>query len=127
MHPAQSMDQQRLNDQISWQVELTVKPGELENFRALTREMVEFTHAESGVLIYERFISADGKTVYVYERYADSASAVAHLQTFHQKFGFRFSSLVERRRFTVFGSPSQALKEILDGFGATYFAFLDGF
>ena len=127
MHPAQSMDQQRLNDQVSWQVELAVKPGELENFRALTREMVEFTHAESGVLIYERFISADGKTVYVYERYTDSATALAHLQAFGKKFGARFSSLVERRRFTVFGNPSQALKDILDSFDATYFAFLDGF
>jgi quinol monooxygenase YgiN len=114
-------------DQISWQVELAIKPGQLDNFRALTREMVEFTQAEAGVLIYERFISADGATVYVYERYADSAAAVAHLQAFRQHFGERFASLVERKRFTVFGAPSVALRAILDRFGATYFAFLDGF
>jgi hypothetical protein len=32
-----------MGDQISWRVELAVKPGELENFQALTGEMVEAT------------------------------------------------------------------------------------
>ena len=68
-----------MRGEVSWQVELTVKPGELDNFRALTREMVESTKGEPGVLIYERFISEDGKVVSAYERYADSAAAVAHL------------------------------------------------
>jgi quinol monooxygenase YgiN len=35
-----------MSDQISWWVELAVKPGQLENFRALTAEMVEFTRRE---------------------------------------------------------------------------------
>jgi quinol monooxygenase YgiN len=114
-------------EQISWQVELAVKPGQLESFRTLTREMVEFTRSEAGVLIYERFISADGATVYVYERYVDSAAAVAHLQAFRQYFGARFASLIERRHFLVFGTPSGELRSILNGFGATYLAFFDGF
>jgi quinol monooxygenase YgiN len=113
--------------QVSWQVELAVKPGALENFRALTRKMVAFTRGEPGVLIYERFISADGQLVYVYERYVDAAAAVAHLRTFEQKFGGRFSGLVERRRFLVFGLPSAELRNILDEFGATYLGAFDGF
>jgi len=116
-----------MNKGVSWQVELTVKPGALENLRALTSEMVASTRAESGVLIYERFISDDGKTVYVYERYADSDAAVAHLLAFRQQFGERFARLVERRRFLVFGSPSDALREILNGFGATYLRPFGGF
>jgi quinol monooxygenase YgiN len=47
-------------DQISWHVVLAVKPGQIDNFRALTTEMVESTRAEVGVLNYERFISGDG-------------------------------------------------------------------
>jgi quinol monooxygenase YgiN len=121
------MDGHPLSEQVSWQVELAVKPGQLEKFRALTREMVEFTRKEPGALIYERYISADGSTVYVYERYADSAAAVAHLREFARVFGAAFSALVERRRFTVFGAPSDELKSILDGFDATYHALLDGF
>jgi quinol monooxygenase YgiN len=109
-----------MGDQVSWRVELAVKPGELDNFRTLTGEMVESTRSERGVLSYERFVSDDGKAVHVYERYADSAAALAHLRAFERKFGQRFVSMVERKRFTVFGAPSRELRNVLDGFGAVY-------
>ena len=116
-----------MSDQISWQVVLGVKPDELDNFRTLTAEMVESTRGEPGVLSYERFVSEDGKVVHVYERYVDSAAAVAHLLTFGRKFGGRFVGMVDRRRFTVYGTPSEELKGMLDGFGATYLRLLGGF
>ena len=106
--------------QIAWHVELAVRPGQLENFRALTGEMVEFTQRETGVLGYQRFVSQDGGTVYVYERYAGSTAALAHLRNFAQHFGARFGQLVERKRFIVFGRPSEELRAAMDGLGATY-------
>jgi len=116
-----------MSGEIAWQVELAIRPGELENFRILTSAMVESTKGERGVLIYERFVSADGMVVYVYERYADSAAAVAHLLAFAHMYGERFAQLVERRRFMVFGTPSAELKRILDRFDATYLRPFDGF
>jgi quinol monooxygenase YgiN len=116
-----------MGEQVSWQVELAVKPGELDNFRALTEEMVEATRGEPGVLSYERFVREDGQVVHVYERYADSAAAVAHLRTFMRKFGERFAGMVDRKRFTVYGTPSAELRGILDGFGATYLEPFGGF
>src|SRR5262249_27458457 len=60
----------------SWCVELAVKPGQLDNFQALTGEMAEAARREHGVLAYKRFVSADCKLVLlVYGRYADSAAA----------------------------------------------------
>jgi len=112
---------------IAWQVELVIRPGELDNFRTLTSAMVESTQGERGVLIYERFVSADGKVVYVYERYTDSAAAVAHLLAFANMYGERFTTLVERRRFMVFGTPRAELQRILDRFDATYLRPFDGF
>ena len=109
-----------MGDQVSWWVELAVRPGQLDNFRVLTGEMVESTLGEVGVLSYQRFVSEDGKVVHVYERYADSASALAHLRTFANKFSGTFLSMVERTRFTVFGTPSDELRRVLDGLGATY-------
>ena len=109
-----------MGDQVAWLVELAVKPGQLANFRALTGEMARSSRREPGVLIYERFVSEDGKFVHAYERYTDSAAAVAHLRTFEKKFAERFLAVVDRRRFTVFGIPTDALREILDRFGATY-------
>lgn len=114
--------------EVSWQVELAVKPGKLDDFRALTHDMVESTRAEPGALIFERYISDDGNTVYVYERYANSSAAVSHLVLFAEKYGERFASMVERKQFLVFGRPSDALKSLLTQFGATaYFAHFDGF
>jgi len=116
-----------MGEQVAWHVELAVKPGALNDFRTLTGEMVEATRGEPGVLSYERFISADGKVVHVYERYADSAAAVAHLRTFRRTFGDRFAALVDRTRFTVYGTPSAELRDMLDGFGAIYLTPFGGF
>ena len=116
-----------MNPSISWHTELKVKSGQLEAFRRLTREMVDATRRERGVLIYERHIDEDGRTVHVYERYVDSAAAFAHLQEFLKAFSDRFRGLVERKRFVVYGAPSAELKALLDRFGASYMARLDGF
>jgi hypothetical protein len=88
---------------------------------------VEATRGEPGVLSYERFVSADGTVVHVYERYADSAAAVAHLRIFGRRFGGRFMGMVDRTRFTVYGTPSAELRGMLDGFGARYLAPFGGF
>ena len=116
-----------MSDQISWHVELQVKPGQLDALRALTSEMVESTKRERGALIYERFISDDSQIVHVFERYIDSTAAVTHLKAFGKMYGGRFSRMVDRKRFTVFGTPTPELKEILDPLGATYVAALSGF
>jgi len=78
-------------------------------------------------LIYERYLSEDEKTVWVYERFGDSSVAVAHRKKFVETFGERLGQTIIRRRFAVFGPPSEELKAILDGFNATYVARLAGF
>ena len=79
------------------------------------------TRAESGVLAYQRFISDDQRTVYVHERYEDSDAAIAHLRTFAAIFGERYASMVDRKRFVVFGDPSDGLRSLLDKYEATYY------
>jgi quinol monooxygenase YgiN len=106
--------------QISWWVELIVRSGCLDQFETLTAEMVVATRTESGVLAYQRFISEDRQTVYVHERYKDSDAAVTHLVKFVATFGERYGRLIERKRFLVFGNPSDQLRAILDKYGATY-------
>jgi quinol monooxygenase YgiN len=116
-----------MGEHVSWQVELAVKPGQLESFRGLTREMVEFTKSEAGVLVYERYVSGDARSIFVYERYTDSAAAVAHLEAFASRYGTRFTSMVDRKSFTVFGDPSDDLRSILDKFSPTYLRPFEGF
>jgi quinol monooxygenase YgiN len=116
-----------MGDQISWVVELAVKPGQLESFRALMREMVESTRAEPGALSYEWFVREDGSVVHIYERYADSPAALAHLAGFGEKFAERFLGMVEPTRVSVYGNPSAEARSVLDGFGANYLGDFGGF
>ena len=106
--------------QVSWWVELVVRPDDLDAFEALTGEMVAAARNQQGVLAYQRFISHDRLTVYVHERYEHSGAAVAHLVNFAATFGERYGRLIERKRFLVFGNPSDDLRAILDKYGATY-------
>jgi quinol monooxygenase YgiN len=106
--------------QVSWWVELAIRPDRLADFEKLAGEMVAATRTEAGVLAYQRYISEDRQTIFVHERYENSEAAVAHLGIFAAAFGERFASMVERRRFVVLGSPSDGLRALLDRYGATY-------
>jgi quinol monooxygenase YgiN len=116
-----------MDDRVSWVLEVAVKPGQLETFRALMREMVESTWAEPGALSYEWFVSDDGGVVQLAERYADSDAALAHLETFREKFAGRFLEAVDPTRFTVIGAPSEAVQSALSGFGPAYLRPFGGF
>lgn len=116
-----------MSNHIAWWVELAIEPRDLEAYRALTNEMVDFARSESGALVYERFVAEDRSTIHVYERYADSTAAAQHIRSFDALFADRFHGMIERRRFAVFGAPSAELRRLLDRFGAVYMAPLAGF
>ena len=82
-----------MDNAVSWVVELAVKPGKLESFRALMEEMVTSTREEQGALAYQWYVSDDGSTVHIYERYASSAAVMEHLGGFGSKFASRPNSV----------------------------------
>ena len=66
--------------QVSWWVELAVRPGCLDEFETLTGEMIASARAESGVFAYQRFISDDRQTIHVHKRYENPDAAMATLR-----------------------------------------------
>src|SRR5262245_36158373 len=85
----------QMSDQISWYVELAVKPSQLDNFQALTGEMVEATRRERGVLAYQRFVSADCKL-------ASSMSGMqTRLRRWHICEGSRSTSRGDSRKWWI--------------------------
>ncbi len=117
-----------MSDQVYWNLELAIKPGELDKFKALMNEMVEATKTnEPGTLNYEWSITEDGESCHIYERYADSASVMTHLGTFGEKFADRFTAVLEPKRLMVYGHPSDEVKEALSGFGAVFLSPIGGF
>ena len=76
--------------------------------------MIKAAEIEQGVLIYERFISGDKTSVHVVERYESSETAAEHLRMFADRFGAALSTLVKRKKFSVYGNPSDELRDLLD-------------
>ena len=113
--------------EVAWLLELAVNPGQIETVRALMDEMIASTRGESGVVLYEWFVSDDGSVVAISERYADSATVLTRLAGFGEKFAQRFLAAMSPTRLTVFGAPSDEAKQALSGFNPTYLQFLGGF
>lgn len=116
-----------MTEQISWCAELAVDPARLMEYKALNTEMINLSRREPGTLIYERHISDDQKTIFVYERYANQDAAVSHLRAFDELFSDRFHGMLQRKRFVVFGTPTGVLRSLLDRFGAIYTTSIGGF
>ncbi len=89
-----------MSDHVYWMLELAIKDGQLETFKALMEEMVESTKAnEPGALNYEWWINEAGTVCHLYERYADSAATLAHLGAFGANYAERFMACVDMKRF----------------------------
>ena len=108
-----------MSDAISFVIDLRIKAGEIDNFRALMAEMVASAEAnEPGTVNYEWYVSDDERICHIYERYADSQATVTHLGTFAEKFADRFMAVLEPTRFMVYGDASAEVREIVGQFGA---------
>ncbi len=104
---------------ISWVFEAAIKPDGVDDYRALGREITADNEAaEPGQMIFEWFI--DDHDVHIYERYVDSAAAVSHVQRFVANFAERFLSLCTPTRMSVYGEPSDELKETIAGFNPLF-------
>jgi quinol monooxygenase YgiN len=112
---------------VSWNLQLAVNDGALNDFKTLMGEMVEATRGESGALNYEWFISEDGKVCHINEKYADSDATMEHLGAFGSKFAERFLSLVTPTAVNVYGDPKEDVREALKGLGPLHLGHFGGF
>jgi quinol monooxygenase YgiN len=112
---------------VSWHLNMTVRDGKLEELRTLIGEMVESTEAEPGTTDYEWFLSEDGKSCHLYERYQDSEAAMIHLGNFGSKFAERFMGCLEMNAIHVYGALSDELRAAHEEFGAVFLGSFGGF
>jgi len=117
-----------MSEAIAWMLELDVRPGKLEELRALIDEMVAGTkQAEPGTLSYEWSLSSDGSRCHIYEKYADSPAALTHLGNFGERYAARFLGALAPTRLVVYGSPNDALKQAMAAFNPSYMDSVAGF
>jgi len=117
-----------MENHISWIIELDVKEEKIDKATALMEKMVEAAKAnEEGTLHYEWFFNDDKTTCHIYERYENSEAVLTHLQNLNEHFIDDFMGAFEPKKLNVYGDPSDDAREALDGLGAQYFAFSNGF
>jgi quinol monooxygenase YgiN len=116
-----------MSDSISWNLEMSVREGQLDAARNLMVEMVEAIRGETGTLGYEWFLSEDEAVCHIHERYPDSKAAMVHLGNFGANFADRFLKCFEPTNLFVYGDPSDEVRAVLAGFGAVYLGTLGGF
>ena len=116
-----------MSNTVSWNLQLSVREGQLDAARTLMTEMVDATRQEPGALGYEWFLSEDGSSCHINERFADSDAVMAHLGTFGSTFVDRFMACFEPTGLSVYGAPSADARAALDGFGAAYLGTFGGF
>lgn len=115
-----------MNNQIHWLLEVAILPGQLDNFRAVARDLIASTQNEPGTLAYEWNFNADSTACHIYERYRDSAAVMAHIVNF-APFAERFLQACQPVRFDIYGSPSDDVKAALADFQPVYYSHLGGF
>lgn len=114
-----------MSTELSWVFEAAVKPDALDEYGALARKIsADNRAAEPGQKVFEWFM--DGQDVHIYERYQDSAAALAHVQRFVENFASSFLSLCTPTRMSVYGEPSDELKAAIAGFNPRYLEPLAG-
>lgn len=117
-----------MSNEIFWNLELELQPGQEDAFANLMTEMINATNDnEPGTLNYEWSTSADGAVCHIYERYADSDALMQHLAAFGEHFAERFLEVFRPTRFTVYGSPSAGVREALAAFNPVYMDMAGGF
>lgn len=112
---------------VSWNLQVSIRDGRFDEFKALMQEMVDSTRTESGTLAYEWFLSEDSKSCHLYERYSDSDAVMTHLHNFGSNFADRFVEYVEPKSMMVYGEPSDAVRAALESFGAEFLGSFGGF
>jgi len=110
-----------MKNEIYWILEVAVLPGQLENFRAVARDLIASTEKEPDTLGYEWNLNDDGTTCHIYERYKNSDAWIAHVHGFGA-FAERFMQACRPTRFHIYGTPNAAVKAALADFSPVYFS-----
>ena len=112
---------------VYWMLELEVQAARSDAFKSLMREMVAQTEAnEPGALSYTWSTNAEGTLCHIFERYADSAAVLKHMQGFGA-FATRFFEVFKPLRFHVYGSPTEEVKGALAALNPVYLDEAAGF
>ena len=119
------------SEEITFIIDLKVNSNSSEDLNQLVEEITQnVINTEAFCLEYGYFISDDGTSVTLYEKYEDSDGATMHGQNFIDgPFFDRFFNLFTLEKFIVTGPASDEFKKFTfeNGFVIEYRESVDGF
>jgi quinol monooxygenase YgiN len=106
-----------MSDTLIVIAENTIHAGQLDNFKALLREIIDtIQREEPQTLNYECFITEDGGAATFFERYTDSEACLAHLANLGPRYSARLFECLTPTKLTVYGNPSDKARELFSTF-----------
>jgi quinol monooxygenase YgiN len=115
-----------MSEEISWLLEVAIRPGKLDAFRAVAADLIAATEKEAGTLSYEYSLTPDGSTCHIFERYRNSEAILAHSSSFGP-FAARFLDACQPTRFHVYGMPNESVQKAIADLGPVYCTPIGGF
>lgn len=113
---------------VSWIITCECQASDSPAIAELAAEMTRFfAENEPFTTHFEWSISPEKNSVYLHERYSDSAQALAHVSSFGENYGAQFMALLKPSSVVVFGFPSSELKQQLEGFSPLFTEYFEGF
>jgi len=113
--------------EVFWRIEVEVLAGKQDEFHAVVSDLIASSKKEPGTLDYDWYFDAERRVCHTYERYRDSDAVIAHATTFGVQFAERFQSCCRQIGLDVYGSPSEAARDLLSKYDASFFEKWLGF
>ncbi|MCA6074895.1 putative quinol monooxygenase [Fulvivirga sedimenti] len=104
---------------------LNIKPGKIDEFKTLAHSCIEMVkQKDKGTLQYDWYFNENNTVCIVHERYINAEAGLQHIAN----LGELVVALFELcdMSFDIFGSPTQELKNALEGMNITYYEFAAG-
>ncbi|HSI93036.1 MAG TPA: hypothetical protein VK925_06015 [Jiangellaceae bacterium] len=97
----------------------TVKPGKREQYQGHAREATDLVESEEPRMIgFNSYASPDGTDVSTVQIHPDAESLDTHLKIFAEKLQARAFDALDSSDVSVYGTPSEAARAMLDGMAA---------
>lgn len=112
---------------IGYVVELTINDGGLDTFKELAAGYAASVQEnEPTTTTYQWYLAEDNSKCLLHESFTDSEALLQHLANVGPTLP-DLLAVAPITRVEVFGTPSDAAREALDGLGSTYFPHFAGF
>ena len=110
---------------IYWTLSGNIRDKKFEDLKIFLDIILKKTRTEIGCLNYEFWFSEDNKKLYVFERYTDSNSCLAHISNI-RKYLPTYFECVDLDPIVILGDVTVGIREIFDTMNASYTNFFKG-